>query len=239
MKLYDADSPDDDEIVLNKKRWYREQLESILRYQEVLNKSGLSITLNPKKDFYEAAHLDDSVGFLTRLITDVSKPDAPQTYAIYDNHFTVLYSEKTGDKSAVFYTDDLQIDYLKEDGTIEEQGVIEKVKSAMLLAHTAKAAGWTNVNFQDTKDPLSRYILKMVCNDFGLKSDKEEIDESAIPAVTLKNKNLQTLAFTHFNLMKLDPNTTVARAKHAYTNSNEQQANNNNNDSFFDFDIAS
>ncbi len=227
MELYNEDSPDDDVVTREQKRWRREQLARIFRYRETLVGKGLNIALEAKPDFDKAAN-DDSISFLTKLITDVSIMPVKEIneefiLAIYENHFEVTYFPAAENRYECFTVAGLNLDYLDQNKTQAEQAVLEKVKCAMILAHSAKVAGWQNVHFGFTADPLSRYILKMVCTEMGLNSDSEKIDESLIPAHPAFEKGLKQVAYDIYKAAQENPYMTVANPQYQQSSAPEHE----------------
>lgn len=235
MHLYNEDDPSDDEATRLNKAWRREQLERMLRYQQMLNGVGLGVQFSLKQNFDIAANNNDSTCFLTNLITDISPAGAKKSYAVYDNHFTIHYEAANGKNTEAFTVNDLDMDYTSSNRVEAELAVLEKVKSAMLLVHTAKAAGWTKVNFMNTTDPVSRYALGLACKEYGLDIGEEKADVDAIPKIMFKDKTLADLTYGFFNEIKENPYKSVAEQKHK---GKQQSPNNDNNSDSWDFDIA-
>jgi hypothetical protein len=234
MKLYNEEDPNDDVETRETKKWRRAQLALMKRYQESLTAAGLKAPFSLKEDFDEAANDNDSICFLTKLISKVSEINDAQFSVIYDDHFTIEYIPPKGNYSEALIVTDLDMDYLSKNAVDAQLAVMEKVKSAMLLAHSAKAAGWTKVNFQDTTDPLSRYLLAIACKDIGIDTSSEKVDIEAIPDIMIKEDKLVDLAYSYFNQIKENPFMSVAERKHAGKNN----ANNDNDDNSLNFEIA-
>lgn len=237
MHLYNEDDPNDSASIRHKKKWRRAQLEQILNLQKILNGAGLGVEFNAKPDFDRAANNNDSVSFLTHSISGVSKENDPKVFAVYDEHFTVFYEPAADKKPESFLVRDLDLDYLTGSSVDMEIAVLEKVKCALLLAHSAKAAGWTKVNFMDTTDPLSRYVLALACKECGLDigEEKNKIDMAPIENLMIGKEKLIDVAYTHLNNIMLNPRTSVATPKHRGKN---DAADNDNNADSFGFDIA-
>lgn len=229
MELHNEDQPGDDAITLEKKRWRRGQIARMSSYQQsMMTIAGVDMPLDIKPDFYTAAN-KDSVSFLTKLVSDVwsfTDPDLKRELvsAVYENHFIVVYKPATGPNTEGFFVPDMKMDYLDSNKTRAEQAVLEKVKAAMLLAHTAKARGWKNVNFGGTQDPLSRYALKMACQELGLNSSSETIDYNKIPTNPAMKESLMDTAHKLFKALQDDPNLTVANPQyHKNDNDNHKR----------------
>lgn len=238
MDLYNEDAPGDNLTTRETKRWRREQLAKIFQYQEALKTDGLTVKLDAKPDFDRAAS-NDSLSFLTKLISSVQPKDhsTANTNAVYDHHFMVHYIAANAGKTDMLHIKDLNMDYKDKNKTIADQAIIEKVKAAMILAHSAKVLGWTKVSFAETTDPLSRLALKMACTELGLKADSEKIDTTSLEKHMVGDKNLVDAAYAIFKQIEESPTLPVARPQFAHPPKTETPA--NNNADLFDFELAS
>ncbi len=92
-------------------------------------------------------------------------------------HLNVVYENETKSQKSRFYIEGLKLSNKIVPLTKESDNALaETIKSAFLLANTAKAAGWTEINFGKTKDPLKIAALKAACDKVGLKiSPSQEI----------------------------------------------------------------
>lgn len=219
MDLRNEDDPNDDFDTKVRKRWRRERILKMLDYEAGLKSKGVAdIQFEPRWDFDKAAN-DDSLAFLAKLITAVLPTPHPDTKeelvtTIYDRHFTVFYLPRAEGRHEHITCQKLEMDYTDKNKVQAEQAVIERVKAAMILAHSAKAMGWKKVNFGDTTDELSRYILKLICKDIGLDASSEKIVESKIPPYAAFNGGLKQKAFDMYEIIKENPAYTVAEQKY-------------------------
>jgi len=85
---------------------------------------------------------------------------------------------------------DIQSPLVKTDVKYLNRVLIENMRGALILAHNAKLAGWTTVNFGKTSDPCRRLALQIACEIVGLDCASEEVDLSALPQDTLHGKDI-------------------------------------------------
>ena len=218
MDIRNEDDPNDDFDTRMRKRWRRERIMKMLDYEAGLKSKGVTdIQFEPRWDFDKATN-DDSLAFLAKTITKVFPSPHPDTKeelvtTIYDRHFVVFYLPQAPGRHEHITCRHLEMDYTDKNKVEAEQAVIERVKAAMILAHSAKALGWTKVNFGDTSDELSRYILKLVCKDIGLDASSEEVAESKIPPYAAFNGGLKQKAYDIYLDIKENAALTVATQK--------------------------
>lgn len=129
-------------------------------------------------------------------------PDIVKKVVItYNNQFDVEYrpGNQADNRQDSFVIQNLTRDYMAPTEVAAGQAILEQAKAAIILVMTAKEAGWTHVNFAETKDPLQRYLLKQTCEMFGLDCSGEDADPNLIPhnpvynANPAKKKNHQTM----------------------------------------------
>lgn len=108
-------------------------------------------------------------------------------------------------KRVVIRIDHMDLEYIPADNTDNERILItgqqynlyssdeiecyyasrEKAKAALNLAYTAKAMGWTQIDFGQTSDPIDRLFLMKACQHVGLDYDGEKLTSSIVPGATI------------------------------------------------------
>jgi hypothetical protein len=76
---------------------------------------------------------------------------------------------------------DLTSQRAKDDDNYVSKVLFENIKAAYILAQSAKAAGWTSVNFGSTTDIAKRYALQIACEAVGIDCSSEKVDLKSLP----------------------------------------------------------
>lgn len=92
-------------------------------------------------------------------------------------HIGVTYDPGTQKKPPSFVASQAHLDYNSQDFDMAYKALQERAKIALILAYSAKAAGWKSVDFGDTSDPVDRLMLTYACDHVGLKY-KEDVMNS-------------------------------------------------------------
>ncbi len=86
--------------------------------------------------------------------------------------FNVEYVRAKSEDSGKFKASGFQ--YKTDDYDNFDKALEERIEAAYVLVYKAKKAGWENINFGDTSDPVERCILMYVCDSVGLSCAKDE-----------------------------------------------------------------
>ncbi len=98
---------------------------------------------------------------------------------IHVEHIDIEYTPATDQTAEALTATGLEYDFKSEDQTEAYTAGLEKAKTALNLAYTAKAMGWTKVSFGDTSDPVDRQMLRRACRHVGLDFGEEKMFESS------------------------------------------------------------
>lgn len=138
--------------------------------------------------------------FLTKYMTDIFTVDGDRLSSVFkgDIKAETLIQDKKGlvceyqyirlhyehEKNTFNITNlrgDLTSQRAKDDEIYANNTLCENSMAALILAQSAKAAGWTSVNFGNTTDPAKRYALQVACQYVGIDCSSEKVDLQALP----------------------------------------------------------
>ncbi|HEU4838963.1 MAG TPA: hypothetical protein VFS88_06090 [Micavibrio sp.] len=135
--------------------------------------------------------------FLTKLITGSQMatahfPDGKTVPAIVNSfdHIRISYYEAdTGDekrKVQTFSASNLMTsaDLMGKSEDDAKRAIYEMVAAGFLLVQHAKAAGWNEINFGNTTDPVKRFILALACKNLNISYASERVSERDLPPGT-------------------------------------------------------
>ena len=185
----------DEKIIAENRKKFPKQIERIEAYREAMMKTyGVNMALPLDIPFQAGRTFSDNdlkpSVFLGKLIDKVeivkSKDESRQDIVVTQyEHVRIGYQEtKTGDqKTAAFMATNFINDHdLKgKDEVDAKRAIIEIVKTALIMAENAKAAGWTEVNFGRTTDPIKRYAMVQACKHVGLVCSSEIVNANDLP----------------------------------------------------------
>lgn len=106
---------------------------------------------------------------------------------IHVEHIDIEYIPFQNNTAEAITATGLQYDFKSEDQEESHKAGLEKAKAALNLAYTAKAMGWTKVNFGNTSDPVERQLLIKACQHVGLDFGEEKMWSSSQPETKIED----------------------------------------------------
>ncbi len=168
--------------------------------EAIIEKNELNAKASLENDKYPEV-------FLTRYMTDISyengqPPTSPansdtdlssvlkskeRLHCAYQ-HMCLHYKPENNSFTITGLRGDLLSQQAKDDEVYANKVLFENIKAALILAQSAKAAGWYSVNFGNTTDPAKRYALQIACEYAGLDCSSEKVDLTKLPQTCHEEK---------------------------------------------------
>lgn len=119
---------------------------------------------------------------------ELPSPDEVDRVVAKVRHIELEYIPAQSGKNAIVQASGHQYDVRSSDFEEAHNAMMEKALSAISLAYMAKADGWEEVNFDQTEDPIDRYMLMLACDRLGIGYGDEGVYVSNIDGVTVKSE---------------------------------------------------
>lgn len=215
-----------DEFLSSPNTAWATRVKNLLLYRQLMEELyGLKANFDWAVKFSDPANDWNASVYLSKLIDDVELfdqegkkmdvlPDDHQSIKtiamIYQGHYRVHFMPATEhNKNAAFLVKDFIYDYASSNEKEAEWAIVERAKSALLLAQNAKALGWTSVNFYGTKTPLERYCLQKACEKVGLDCTSEVVDLPKGNISKVLNVSIESAVDQIFKTLESDFNIDI------------------------------
>lgn len=193
-------NPIEDDFEVQNRLYYGAGIDIMEAFKRAMQDCfGSYVTFVSDLDYNAAKGENNMVpsAFLAKLIRDTQTataqfPDGKSVRAIRNtfDHLHISYYETDASdkekKTQTFSASNL-ITSPELMGKSEEdavRAVDEMVVAGFLLVQHAKAAGWTELNFGNTTDPVKRFILALACKNLGISYASERVSEKDLPQGT-------------------------------------------------------